>query len=50
MFEEMVARQDPQLYVDLCEGKVKYSDPRVKKAFSRVGGHDCEGLLHRPVH
>ncbi len=34
LFEEMVARQDPQLYVDLCEGKVKYSDPRVKKAFS----------------
>ena len=34
LFEEMVARQDPQLYVDLCEGKVKYSDPRVRKAFS----------------
>jgi multiple sugar transport system substrate-binding protein/raffinose/stachyose/melibiose transport system substrate-binding protein len=34
LFEEMVARQDPQLYVDLCAGKVKYSDPRVKKAFS----------------
>ncbi len=34
LFEEMVARQDPQLYVDLCEGRVKYSDPRVKKAFS----------------
>jgi multiple sugar transport system substrate-binding protein/raffinose/stachyose/melibiose transport system substrate-binding protein len=33
MFEEMVARQDPQLYVDLCAGKVKYSDPRVKEAF-----------------
>jgi multiple sugar transport system substrate-binding protein/raffinose/stachyose/melibiose transport system substrate-binding protein len=34
MFEEMVARQDPQLYVDLCDGKVKYSDPRVKAAFT----------------
>ncbi len=33
MFEEMVARQDPQLYVDLCEGRAKYSDPRVKEAF-----------------
>ncbi len=33
MFEEMVARQDPQLYVDLCDGKVKYTDPRVKAAF-----------------
>ncbi|HVP18671.1 MAG TPA: extracellular solute-binding protein [Spirochaetia bacterium] len=34
MFEEMVARQDPQLYVDLCDGRVKYTDPRVKKAFA----------------
>lgn len=34
LFEEMVARQDPQLYLDLCAGKVKYSDPRVKKAFT----------------
>jgi ABC-type glycerol-3-phosphate transport system substrate-binding protein len=34
MFEEMVAREDPQLYVDLCEGRAKYSDPRVKKAFA----------------
>ena len=34
MFEEMVARQSPQLYVDLCAGKVKYSDPRIKKAFA----------------
>ncbi len=33
LFEEMVVRQDPQLYLDLCAGTVKYSDPRVKKAF-----------------
>jgi len=33
MFEEMVARQDPDLYVDLCEGRAKYTDPRVKQAF-----------------
>jgi multiple sugar transport system substrate-binding protein/raffinose/stachyose/melibiose transport system substrate-binding protein len=33
LFEEMVARQDPQLYVDLSEGRVKYSDPKVKEAF-----------------
>ena len=32
-FEEMVARESPDLYVDLCEGRAKYSDPRVKKAF-----------------
>ncbi len=34
LFEEMVARQNPQLYVDLCEGKKKYTDPEVKKAFA----------------
>lgn len=34
MFEEMVARQDPNLYVDLCEGKAKYTDPTVKQAFA----------------
>ncbi|MDA8409081.1 MAG: extracellular solute-binding protein, partial [Treponema sp.] len=34
MFEEMVARQDPKLYVDLCEGRARYTDPRVKTAFS----------------
>jgi ABC-type glycerol-3-phosphate transport system substrate-binding protein len=34
MFEEMVARQDPKLYVDLCEGRAKYTDPRVKAAFA----------------
>ena len=33
MFEEMIIGEDPNLYVDLCEGKVKYTDPRVKKAF-----------------
>jgi len=33
-FEEMVARESPDLYVDLCEGRAKYSDPRVKKAFA----------------
>jgi len=34
IFEELVARQNPQLYVDLCEGKKKYTDPEVKKAFT----------------
>ncbi len=33
IFEEMVARQDPDLYVDLCEGRAKYTDPQVKMAF-----------------
>jgi len=33
MFEQFVIGEDPQLYVDLCEGKVKYSDPKVKAAF-----------------
>lgn len=33
LFEEMIARESPDLYVDLCEGRARYTDPRVKKAF-----------------
>lgn len=33
MFEEMIIGQDPNLYVDLCEGRAKFSDPRVVAAF-----------------
>ena len=33
-FEEMIIGEDPDLYEDLCLGKAKYTDPRVKKAFS----------------
>ncbi len=32
-FEEMIIGQDPDLYQDLCLGRVKYTDPRVVKAF-----------------
>jgi len=31
-FEEMMIGEDPDLYDDLCRGKVKYTDPRVVKA------------------
>jgi multiple sugar transport system substrate-binding protein/raffinose/stachyose/melibiose transport system substrate-binding protein len=48
LFEEMVARQDPQLYVDLCEGKVKYSDARVKKAFSVWADMIAKGYFTDP--
>ncbi len=33
MFEELIVGQDPDLYVDLCEGRANYSDPRVRAAF-----------------
>ncbi|MHB8278821.1 MAG: ABC transporter substrate-binding protein [Candidatus Humimicrobiaceae bacterium] len=33
MFEQMIIGEDPNLYVDLCEGKVNYTDAKVKKAF-----------------
>lgn len=33
MFEEMMIGQDPDMYVDLCEGRIKFSDPRVVDAF-----------------
>ncbi len=32
-FEEMIIGQDPKLYNDLMEGKIKYTNPQVKKAF-----------------
>jgi len=31
-FEEMIIGEDPDLYQDLCLGRVKYTDPRVVKA------------------
>lgn len=33
MFEQLIAGESPDLYVDLCQGKAKYTDPRVKHAF-----------------
>ncbi len=32
-FEEMIIGEDPELYNDLCLGRVKYTDPRVVKAY-----------------
>nr|WP_320189876.1 ABC transporter substrate-binding protein [uncultured Desulfobacter sp.] len=33
-FEEMIIGQDPDLYEKLCRGMVKYTDPRIRKAFT----------------
>lgn len=33
MFQQLMIDEDPDLYVDLCEGRVKYTDERVKKVF-----------------
>ena len=49
LFEEMVARTDPQLYVDLCEGKVKYSDPAVKAAFKVWADLIAKGYFTDPA-
>jgi ABC-type glycerol-3-phosphate transport system substrate-binding protein len=48
LFEEMVARQSPDLYVGLCEGKVKYTDPRVKKAFAVWADLIAKGYFSDP--
>ena len=48
MFEEMIVGEDPDLYVDLCEGKVKYSDPRVRKAFEKWGDMIKKGYFTEP--
>jgi multiple sugar transport system substrate-binding protein len=34
-FEEMMIGEDPDLYVDLCEGRIKYTHPRVRKVFEQ---------------
>jgi ABC-type glycerol-3-phosphate transport system substrate-binding protein len=33
LFEQMVAGQSPDVYAGLCEGKVRFTDVRVKQAF-----------------
>ncbi len=48
LFEEMVAREDPDLYVDLCEGRAKYTDPRVRKAFDVWAGLIKKGYFTDP--
>ncbi|MBT3275246.1 MAG: extracellular solute-binding protein [Spirochaetales bacterium] len=48
MFEEMIVGEDPDLYVDLCEGRVKYSDPRVRKAFEKWGDLIRKGYFAEP--
>ncbi|RKX83119.1 MAG: hypothetical protein DRP70_15260 [Spirochaetes bacterium] len=48
MFEEMIVGEDPDLYVDLCEGRVKYSDPKVKKAFEKWGELINAGYFTEP--
>ena len=48
MFEEMIVGEDPDLYVDLCEGRVKYTDPRVKAAFETWGDLIRKGYFTEP--
>ncbi len=48
MFEEMIIGEDPQLYLDLCEGKAKYTDERVKKAFELWGDMINKGYFTDP--
>jgi len=48
MFEEMIIGQDPDLYIDLCEGRAKYSDPRVREAFQVWGDMIRKGYFTDP--
>jgi len=48
IFEELVMGEDPQLYKDLCEGRAKYSDPRVVKAFKMWGDMIRAGYFTAP--
>jgi multiple sugar transport system substrate-binding protein/raffinose/stachyose/melibiose transport system substrate-binding protein len=47
-FEEMIIGESPDLYVDLCEGRVKYSDPRVVNAFKKWGELIKKGYFSNP--
>jgi ABC-type glycerol-3-phosphate transport system substrate-binding protein len=48
MFEEFIIGESPDLYVDLCEGRAKYSDPRVKKAFKVWADMMAKGYFTEP--
>lgn len=48
MFEEMIVGEDPDLYIDLCEGRVKYSDPGVRRAFEKWGDLIRKGYFTEP--
>lgn len=48
MFEEFIIGESPDLYVDLCEGRAKYSDPRVKKAFGLWADLMAKGYFTEP--
>jgi multiple sugar transport system substrate-binding protein len=48
-FEEMIIGEDPDLYVDLCEGRARYTDPRVRKALDVWGDMIARGYFTDPA-
>lgn len=48
-FEEMIIGQDPDLYVDLCEGRARYTDPRVKAAMKVWADMIIKGYFTDPT-
>jgi multiple sugar transport system substrate-binding protein/raffinose/stachyose/melibiose transport system substrate-binding protein len=48
LFEEFIARQNPSLYVDLCEGRAKYTDLQVKMAFKVWADLIAKGYFSDP--
>jgi ABC-type glycerol-3-phosphate transport system substrate-binding protein len=47
-FEEMLVRSDPQAYLNLMAGKIKYTDPTVVKAMNLWGSMIKEGDFTDP--
>lgn len=47
-YEQLVAGISPDLYEDLCEGKIKYNDPRMKEAFTLWGDMIKKGYFTDP--
>ena len=48
-FEEMMIGENPDLYVDLCEGRIKYTHSSVKKAFELWGELIKRGYFTDPT-
>lgn len=48
-FEEVIIGQDPDLYIDLCEGRARYTDPRVKKAMKVWADMIKKGFFTAPT-
>ena len=48
-FQQMIAAENPQLYLSLCDGTKSYSDPQVVKAMQRWKNMLDKGYFSKPM-